>query len=109
MPRNDSILYTGQSSATRRAEKIAERQREKAEKRVVLLPTEKLIIEFLDKERDDTITQLLGLVNPSTPEADVKSAIVSLTLYRQSIANTKNRLLSILRHANNRTEMDDES
>lgn len=106
--RNDSILYTGQTSASRRAEKAELKKREKAEQLTKITPSEQVVFEFLDKERDETIKTLLGMVNLSTPEADVKSLLVSLNLYRQSIASVKNRLSSVLRRSNSGVEVTNE-
>jgi Lhr-like helicase len=107
--RNDSILYTGQTSASRRAEKAELRKRDKAEKQAKLAPNAQVIVDLLDSERDQVITQLLSLINGSTPTEDVKSLIVSLNLYKQSMSNVKAKSLNILRRTNSDEEMTNES
>jgi hypothetical protein len=108
MSRDDSVLYTGATSASRRSEKVALRRREKAEKQAVILPNEKIIMGFLDEELKNTKLLLLGSINPSTPEADVKSLISSLNLLDQNIQAVKNRCKNILRRSLLETEVTDE-
>jgi hypothetical protein len=99
MSRDDSVLYTGATSASRRSEKVALRRREKAEKQAVILPNEKIIMGFLDEELKNTKLLLLQAINPSTPSEDVKSLIVSLNLLEQNIQQVKNRVSGILRRS----------
>lgn len=99
MARNDGILYTGQTSASRRAYKIEQAKQAKAKQQSLIAPNEKVIMEFIDKELENTTRQLLELVNPATPEADVKSLIVSLNLYKQSMLAVKQRVFNVLRRS----------
>jgi len=102
MPRNDSVLNTGISSATinkasREREAREARKKQRDEKRTTLLPSVQIIVDELKKEQEDTKLALLKLIHPATPEADVKSLIVSLNLYDQSMTTVRTRISNIMR------------
>jgi hypothetical protein len=103
MSRNDSILATGASSANfatpkEREVKAKQQQRHDQRKEVTneLKPSAQLILEAVDQEQDKTIQRLLSLVAPGTPEKDVKSLLISLNLYKESLARIRNRLQIVL-------------
>ena len=107
--RRDSILNTGlTSNSINKAgrEKHARELRKKAkdEKRSQLVPAIQIVIDELNKELESTQVQMLGLINGSTPTEDVKSIIVSLNLYSQSVKQLKTRISNIMR-----VRTDDES
>ena len=102
MPRNDSILNTGASSASigkaERARELREgRAKLKTDKRTRIAPSIEPVIEELIKERDRTILELLALVTPATPTEDAKELLVSLNLYKASMERLKSRLSNIMR------------
>lgn len=99
MPRNDGILYSGMAAKSRAelAHERTLRQREKLEKKSSLLPMADIVIQELEKEKTNTKLELLRLIGPSTSDTDVKSLIVSLNLYDQSMSGLAGRLKNILR------------
>lgn len=103
--RNDSILNTGINSASinkaaRAKEARLLRQQEKEQKRAKLHPAAEVVAEEIRKEQEYVKTTLLSLINTATPEADVKSLIVSLNLYDLSMKSLKTRISNILRDRN---------
>lgn len=99
MPRNDAILYTGQTSAIRRRERIEAQRAMLAKTKAKIEPKAIDFLDLIEQEQEATLKTLLSMVNSSTPEADVKSMIVSLNLYKQSLSSLKSKVNNILRHA----------
>ncbi len=100
--RTDSILNTGMSSATlNKAERVKKAREARAEQkkqvRNVILPAIEPVLEELDKERNKTIIDLMETIDASTSDVDVKSIILSLNLYKESLENLKSRLSNIMR------------
>lgn len=106
MTRSDNVLYTGQTSASFASgkdqelkEKREQSRQERLELRNQLKPIAEPVLEALDVERDQTITRLLSMVGPGTPNADVKNLLISLNLYRDSMTKLKAKLQIILKDA----------
>lgn len=104
MSRNDSILHTGMTSASmtpRRSEEVSEKRKQAAQERdersKELKPVAKPILDALTAERDQTTLRLLSLVAPGTPDEDVKNLLISLNLYKDSMAKLETRLKIILK------------
>lgn len=100
--RSDSILNTGVTGASiNKAQRAKEardlRSKEKLEKRAQLLPAAEIVVNELNKELEATKYALLSIINPSTPEENVKALISALNLYDQSMKNLKSRLSNIMR------------
>ena len=96
--RNDGILYTGQSSASRRKQKLELAKRDKADKKAKIEPNAQAFIDLIDTEQQNTLKAMLSLVNPSTPEEDVKSMLSALNLYKQSLSNLKDKTKAVVRN-----------
>lgn len=102
MPRSDSSLITGLSSASinkaeRAKELREERARLKESKRTRIAPAIEPVIEELEKEKDRVILELLSMVTPTTPKDGAKELLVSLNLYKTSMERLKSRLSNIMR------------
>lgn len=101
MPRNDSILNTGLTGATvdkaERERFLQEKRLKRQEKKAKLTPAMDVVIEELNKEKQNTEKMLLSMVTTNTKEEDLKSLIVSLNLYNESMSRLKNRLKTIMR------------
>lgn len=105
MSRDDRVLYTGISSSSFASHKeleVKSKQQDAKEKRLELSqsvksPIAKTIVEALDAERDKTISTLLAIVGPSSPNEDVKSLIISLNLYKDSMDRIKSKLVVLLK------------
>jgi hypothetical protein len=101
--RSDDILYTGMTSRTPTLKKISddkkEKQRLKQEKQVKLQKGVDIILELLDKEREKTVLKMLEAISTETPQEDIKSVIVSLNLYKETVNNLQSRIKSIMRDA----------
>lgn len=100
--RSDSVLNTGLSSASiNKASKEraarAERQKLRDEKRTTLLPAVQILVDELLKEQEKTKLSLLKIIGPATPADDVKSLLVSLNLYDQSMTTLRTRISNIMR------------
>lgn len=106
--RNDGILYTGQTSASRRKAKEQARKELKAEQAAKLMPSFDVISELIQSERDDIQRQLLTYIQTDTPPEDLKSTLLALKLYDAHLVTLKNKALGILRHALKAQELIDE-
>lgn len=95
--RNDGILYAGSTNRVNRLAEIEAKREEKLSKRNQLVPDSHVVLEELEKEKDQTIKTLLSLINPTTPTDQVKELIVSLNLYEQSMKNLTAKFKNILR------------
>lgn len=104
MSRDDSVLYTAQTSssmASKRATKVQQRQElasqardsQKSELKPVAAP----ILAAVDKELNHTITTILSMVGPGTPDKDVKTTLIALNLYKDSLTKLKGNLNVILK------------
>jgi hypothetical protein len=81
MSRDDSYLYSGQTSQSRRAYKEELRRQKREEARGSLLPSEQVIFELLEKERDNIAKQLLVFIQSDTSEDNLKSTLLALKMY----------------------------
>lgn len=106
MGRNDGILYSGQTSASRKAEKELKKQIEKAENRRKLAPSADVVLDMLEKERTSLQKKLLSYITTETPEEYLKAVVMSLKLYDEYLASLETRLSNILRLKENTKEME---
>ncbi len=102
MSRSDSVLNTGMSSATLNKSERVKKAREaradqKKQVRNTILPAIEPVIDELVKERNKTILDLMETINASTSQEDVKSIILALNLYKDSMESLKSRLTNIMR------------
>lgn len=108
MPRNDALLYSGQTSSSRRAIKEKARKEIKAEKSAKLMPSFDVISEMIQTERDDIQKQLLTYIQTNTPPEDLKSTLLALKMYDAYLVTLKSKAQNILRHALKEQELIDE-
>lgn len=100
--RSDSILVTGISGhSIDKDEKVKEAKRLRTEQkervRAVISPTIEPVLEELQKEKEKTILGLIEAVDAGVSQEDVKSTILALNLYKESMDNLKSRLSNIMR------------
>lgn len=100
--RSDSILNTGLTSisvtkVSEERKRREERAKAKEDKRAVMAPSIEPVLEELRKEKEKTVQSLLSVISPTTPHEDVKSLVVSLNLYADSMDKLKSRLSNIMR------------
>lgn len=100
--RSDSILNTGRSSVSVNKvaiERKAREERAKARdaKRTTLAPFAQIISEEFKKERESAKLRLLGIIDTTTPEEDVKATISALNLYATSMNNLEFKLTNLMK------------
>lgn len=108
MARNDGYLYSGQTSASRRAEKELARQIERAEKRRKLTPSADVILDLIEKEKATVQQKLLDYITTDKTEDELKAVLISLKLYSEYLESLKNSVQNILRHKDSKKEATDE-
>lgn len=96
---NDGFLYSGQTSVSKRLDKLERQALIKNKKKNALLPSEEVILELIENEQKETKHRLLKLVNPTTKDEELKSLIIALNLYDDSLKSLKLRVRNILRHS----------
>jgi hypothetical protein len=106
MSRDDSLLYSGQTSQSRRAYKEELRRQKREEARGKLLPSEQVIFEFLEKERENIAKQLLVYIQTDTTDENLKSTLLALKMYDSYLVTQKNQLTNLLRQAKKREEQE---
>ena len=97
MSKDSSFLYTGQTSASRRAEKELQKAVEKEEKRRKLAPSADVVLELIEKEQTKISKRLLDYITTDKTEEDYKSILESLKLYYEYLASLKVQLSVILK------------
>jgi hypothetical protein len=101
MPRNDSILYSGASSASfAKGDMRKSKENEKRQKKVVLSPVKELVLGELQKEIDSFTKQdfaKLKLLIHAGNKTAVDAEILSDEKAMEKLINVKNRLSNILR------------
>lgn len=97
MPRNDGILWSGQTSASRITEKLEERKREKLKKREKLSPAADVVFEYINKEKQNIQAQLLNYIQTDTNDENLKSTLLALKFYNTYLTTLQNNLRNILR------------
>jgi len=101
--RNDSVLLTGMNSGTvskvdrERMLREKKAKQERLSKKHVIQPAIEPVIAEIDKEKKRTILEMMEAVNADTNEADLKSNIVALNLYKKSLDKLSTRLKNIMR------------
>jgi len=96
---NDGLLYSGQTSVSKRLDKLERQALIKNKKKNALLPSEEVILELIENEQKETKLRLIKLVNPTTKDEELKSLIIALNLYDDSLKSLKLRVRNILRHS----------
>lgn len=99
---NDKILYSGQTSASKRLDKLEERAREKEKKQKKLSPAAEVVFEFIGKEKQAIQTQVLNYVQTNTTEKDLKSTLLALKFYDTHLTDLQIKLKSLLGRTNER-------
>jgi hypothetical protein len=98
MSRDDSLLYSAQTSASRKIQAVKkERTEAKQELRAILSPDAELVRDEITRMRGEIKDMLRSLVNPSTPLEDVKTLILGLNIADQKIVEFHNRLNLIMK------------
>lgn len=99
MPRDDSILYTGVSSASSRAnaEKRKEMRREKSQERGKLLPVAELINKIIEKEKKDVCDVRSFVISEATPEESIKADLLARKLNLEFIERFHGKINNLLR------------
>lgn len=104
MSRDDSVLFSGATSASfgsAKEREVKAKAQERKEKRdettAALKPVAQNVLDTVDIERDKTVAQMLSLVTPGTPDKDVKALVVSLNLYKASCDHLKSQLRVVLK------------
>lgn len=99
MSRDDSLLYTGMTSASfqKAQEKKKERQSERTEERAKLQPAAEIVFSELAKDKAMLGEVLLSLVDPDTPDNQVKEHLNAVRMHRGWIADLEARLKLKLR------------
>lgn len=99
MRRDDSVLYTGVTSASSRAvaAKRAESQQEKQEKRGKLLPVAELINKTIQKELD-MVCDVKGFVlGTEVPEENIKADLLARKMNYEFIVRFHSTINNLLR------------
>lgn len=106
MSRDDSILATGTTSAiltSPKQQQVLEKQEAARQKRLdathKLKPAAEPILNAIDAEYEAVTKRLLSMVAPGTPAEDVKSLLISLNLYKDSLSTLKSKLKVVLKES----------
>lgn len=101
--RNDNSLWTGQSSVTRRVQKLEDKAREKQIKTKKLSPAADVVFEYIEKEKANIQKQVLTYIQTDTPKEDVKSTLLALKFYSTYLVTLQNNLKNLLRGQDERS------
>ena len=97
--RNDSVLYTGMTSASTR--KVADHKKQlkekKNEERIALLPAGDVVLDLLDKEIASLPSRVYELINFEDSETHIKSKLMALRMYESELSALKRRVVSTLK------------
>lgn len=101
MSRDDSVLYTGQTSASfgsRPQPLRSDKRDEKIEKRTKLLPAAEIINEVIASEKRLVTEQLIRLpIDMKTTDEDVKSTLLAVQMNLAFIDRIHNKINNIMR------------
>lgn len=108
--RNDSILYSGLTSASfnKAYRAKARRQADREKQKSYLEPSAELIKVEIQKTKDQIATDTLGLIQLDADKDDIKSLLVGARLAQKHIAQLEQRLLNILRTPKSQEKKKDE-
>lgn len=96
--RDDSILYTGVTSASLKiADAKKERREVKDSQKAQLTPSAELILSEIKKERNLIASEIVNIIHIDMTEEAVKSSVLGLRLADARMLSLQNRLLNILR------------
>lgn len=97
--RNDGLLYTGVTSRT--ARKLSEEKkvlkRIDKEQKLKLQTGADIVLDAIKKEKEQTVAKMLQAIDTNTPEDQVKTIIVSLNLYKDSLNSLSAKIKNIMR------------
>lgn len=99
MPRTDSELYTGITSASYakvRAEKKQQAQAKKS-KQQRLKPDAHIVMDLIAKEQAELPKRIWELTNLETTEENMRSTVLALKLYDSYLTTFKTSIQSVLR------------
>ncbi len=96
MARDDSLLYTGATSASFKSRK-EEVHQEKIEKKGVITPAAKIVFDLIEKEKVNVCDIRSLIVDRTTAEDDVKAELLARKLYTTYLSELRNKLKIILR------------
>lgn len=106
--RDDSLLYTGVTSASMKVQQRRKEQLEDKEaKQAFLSPTAELLMAEIKKDRDAIGAELGNLIHLEMTAEDVKATVLGLRLADQRLVSLQHRLVNILRRPKVK-ESDDE-
>ena len=99
MPRNDSALITGMSSATSRKleAKRAEEKQAKAEQGAKLRPHAEIVLEECKQAREEISHELGNLIHVDMTGTQVKQIVLALRLADSKIVSLQKRLINKLK------------
>jgi hypothetical protein len=100
--RNDKILYSGQTSVSKRLDKLEERAREKVSKQKKLSPAAEVVFDYIEKEKKSIQTQVLNYVQTDTKEENLKSTLLALKFYDTYLITLQNNLKNLLGRSDER-------
>ena len=94
--RDDSILYTGVTSATNKptARQIQVEEKEQAQPK--LKPAAAVVLELLDKERQNVLDLRSLVIDRTTPEQEVNTELLARKLYLDYLNSLENKVKSIM-------------
>lgn len=95
---NDSFLYSGQTSASRREQKADERKLALERAKAELKPRADAITDHIDKEKQRIQEDVLEYIKADTHPDDIKSILLALKMYDSYLSTLKLKLSTILRH-----------
>jgi hypothetical protein len=104
--RDDSILYSGLTSASSR--KIAEtkvgKKDEKVTKRTEIKPIAIPVFNEIQKQKDMLGEILLAIVDPDSPDEKVASQLEAVRLHRAWLINFEGALKNVLREPKEKSD-----
>lgn len=94
---NDSILYSGQTSASFAKSRKLLQNEDKLEKQSLVLPVAKLIDDEIKRHREVIANELGNIIHIEMKPEDVKATIAGLRLADQRMLLLQNSLRSIVK------------
>jgi hypothetical protein len=96
MARDDSLLYTGATSASFKSRKEDIHQ-EKIEKKGAITPAAKVVLDFIEQEKVNVCDIRSLVLDRTTDEEDIKAELLARKLYTAYLSELQNKLKIILR------------
>jgi hypothetical protein len=95
MARDDSILYTGATSATFRNKKQI--NQEKIQKKAEMIPSAKIVYDLIEKEKQNNADINSLIIRADSSVEDVKSVLLAKKMFDTYLSELQNKLKIILR------------